>query len=684
MYHGAIYTPHNCPYAAIQKIEIQPRHAGNPGTRQKFKYKDTLCAFDIETSGVPEIEQSFMYIWQFAIEGVGVVIGRTWNEFLYFLGRLRTCCGAGERYLIYVHNLSYEFQFLRGIYDFQPRDVFALRSRKVLKAVMYDTFEFRCSYIQSNMSLDNFCRSMNVEHEKLRGFDYDKIRYYDTPLSDFEISYCIHDVVGLIEAMRARLSYDNDNFYTIPLTATGYARRDAKNAYKTVPRSVIKEQLPPWRVFQYLRRAFRGGNVHANRHYAGVILKDVGSSDRASSYPDVLLNRRMPVSAFYEIPHPTAKDLYNQMEVRERAVLVELEFYNIRLKDPRKCGCPYLAIAKCDVSSDRVNDNGRILSASYVKTVLTDIDYKIVRSMYEWDEMNVLTLFHARYGFLPSAFRDLVREYFRRKTEWKNVPGREADYRAAKERINSLYGMTAYNACKPEIIFKDNDFVEDETKDGPDLLDAYYKRAFQSYAVGVWVTAWARWELQQMIDLCENTPGAAFVYTDTDSVKYLGEVDFSEYNKRCQDTSAQHGGMATDPAGHVHYLGVAEFEGRYAEFCTLGAKKYVYTEPHPVPEIGPPAPRNRCYITIAGVSKEIGGIELDAAGGIEAFKDGFTFYDAGGLEAVYNDDPEEKYYFRPEDGEPIPITSNVYLRPSTYTIGLTAEYIHLLEVCYIL
>ena len=76
------------------------------------------------------------------------------------------------------------------------------------------------------------------------------------------------------------------------------------------------------------------------------------------------------------------------------------------------------------------------------------------------------------------------------------------------------------------------------------------------------------------------------------------------------------------------------------------------------------------------------GIELEDAGGIEEFKDGFTFYDAGGLEAIYNDDPEESYYIR-EDGVPIPLTSNVYLKPSTYTLGLTAEYRRILEIVYI-
>ena len=48
------------------------------------------------------------------------------------------------------------------------------------------------------------------------------------------------------------------------------------------------------------------------------------------------------------------------------------------------------------------------------------------------------------------------------------------------------------------------------------------------------------------------------------------------------------------------------------------------------------------HITVAGVGKSIGAKELASRGGIKAFKEGFTFYKAGGTESVYNDKPEIK------------------------------------------
>lgn len=664
-----IYTVYDCPYHKLEEIPAQKRRAGNPRRRgTKYEYKDILCAFDIETTNIQEIKQNVMYIWQFGLEGIGCVIGRTWNEFLYFLSRLQETLRPREKYLIYVHNLSYEFQYLKGIYSFTADDVFAISPRKILKCEMFYCFEFRCSYLQTNMSLDHFTRAMGVQHEKLSGFDYDKVRFFDTELTEEEKAYCVHDVIGLIEAMRKRIEFSDDNFYTVPLTSTGYCRRDAKRCFaKNVPRKIVKDTFPDFEFYSYLRRAFRGGNTHASRFYAGVKLTNVHSVDRSSSYPDVLINHKYPVTRFYEFKDASYKDMVNYIDVRERAVIVDIEFKGLRLKGFYTDGCPYLPIAKCVCSNDRINDNGRIIGASYVRTVLTDIDFNIVRDAYTWDECNILRMYHARYGFLPLSFRDLIKEYFTKKTSLKGVAGAEEDYRHSKELINALYGMSAQDPVKPKLLYMNDDFIEDDSKTGPELLEIYYRTAFLSYAVGVYCTAWARWELQEMIKVA----GRGFVYCDTDSVKFVGNADFSEYNARCVSASRRSGAYAADPAGNIHYMGAAEDEGIYQEFKTLGAKKYVSRNA-----------AGKLEITIAGVSKKLGGVELEEAGGVDAFADGFTFYAAGGLEAIYNDDPEISYYERP-DGVAVPISSNVYLQPSTYTLGLTAEYRRLLELVYL-
>ena len=113
-------------------------------------------------------------------------------------------------------------------------------------------------------------------------------------------------------------------------------------------------------------------------------------------------------------------------------------------------------------------------------------------------------------------------------------------------------------------------------------------------------------------------------------------------------------------------MGVYEQEQTYSTFKTMGAKKYAYT--YPDGSLG---------ITIAGVNKRKGAEELARAGGLEAMENGFTFVEAGGLESVYNDTQGSRWI--EIDGNRWEIGPNIYLRPSTYTLGQTEDYLRLLR-----
>lgn len=230
-----LYNYKTFPEDALFSVPIQKRKPGNQGTRKRRKYKDIVCAFDIETTRLDD-KHSIMYIWQFQFGLDNTIIGRSWKECLRFLKRLSSSCGDNEYYVIYVHNLSFEFQFLAGQYSFTNDEVFAVDSRKILKCDMFDHLEFRCSYLHSNMSLSEYLQKMGVKDQKLSGdeFDYDKMRYPWTPLSDRELLYCINDVRGLVEALYIEMHMDDDNLYTIPLTSTGYVRRDVKAAMREI------------------------------------------------------------------------------------------------------------------------------------------------------------------------------------------------------------------------------------------------------------------------------------------------------------------------------------------------------------------------------------------------------------------------------------------------------------------
>lgn len=667
-----IVTPEQFPFEWLYNRPLVKRKQGNQRTKKRDKYKDIITAFDIETTRLADIEQSIMYVWQWQFDEDYTVVGRTWEQFAAFQRKIAKILDDSVL-VVFVHNLSYEFQFLRGIYQFSPDEVFAIKSRKVLKCNMHGCFEFRCSYIHSNMNLDTYTKKMGVKHKKLTGtFDYEKIRYPWTELSNEELAYCIHDVQGLVEAIKIEMEHDGDNLYTFPLTSTGYVRRDAKKAMSNVSFGFVKNQLPDYEIYKMLREAFRGGNTHANRYYANYTLHNVHSADRSSSYPDVMCNCKFPISEFYRLGDLPYKDVVKLIEKRNKALIMRVAITGIYLTRI-DWGCPYLSISKCRHIENALEDNGRILSADYIETTLTDIDLRIVLHEYSFTDIRFFDVASSRYGYLPSPLISTICQYYHYKTELKNVSGQELLYMKSKNKLNSLYGMCAQDPVKQSILFINNDFQEQNEEEAKLLLE-HNKKAFLAYQWGVWVTAWARYRLEEGIILAhgdiENPNSPQFVYCDTDSVKYLGDIDLTVFNRQRITDSKRSGAYATDPAGITHYMGVYEKEHDMCEFRTMGAKKYVYRE----------TPEDKLICTIAGVSKSLGGKELELHGGITAFHEGFTFDEAGGLEAVYNDDIDKVIDI---DGHSLKITSNVVLRPSTYTLGLSADYKRLLtEVRY--
>ena len=665
------------PEQYFRKCPVVKNRRGNPAGKRRH-YIGITTAFDIETTVLEDIEQAVMYIWQWQFGEDYTVIGRTWEEFLDLQHRIKDVLPDDHWLVVYVHNLSYEFQFLKGIYQFTPDNVFATGSRKPIKCDMWDCFEFRCSYKLTNMSLKQFTTRMRVKHIKLSGeeFDYSVKRFPWSTLTEDELEYCINDVLGLVEAINALMERDKDTLQTIPLTSTGYVRRNAKRAMREgIHHNFVYSILPDYETYRALREAFRGGNTHANRYYAGDIIENVHSADRSSSYPAVMCNCEFPMTEFVPI---LKKDLNlgyisRCINIRHKALLLRIGIRNLELRNPY-WGCPYLSKDKCRNIRKAVDteDNGRILQAEYLETTITDIDLKIILEEYT-GEIILFQGWYSSYKKLPQPLIDEVIKYYRDKTELKGVKGQEIYYDKAKALLNSLYGMMAQDPVKHSLIFQQvGDWLEDDKPD-EELLGKSNNRAFLAYQWGVWVTAHARDALERGIRIVHETDGADFIYCDTDSVKYTGNVDWTCYNNERIMECGESGAYAVDPSGITHYMGVYETEDNpdtgvaYRYFKTLGAKKYAYIEKE----------GEGVHCTIAGVNKKKGGKELDRHGGLSAFAEGFIFTDAGGTQAVYNDLPVPDHVII--EGNTLPITANVAILPSEYTLGITGEYERILK-----
>lgn len=611
---------------------------------------EPVC-FDIETTALDSYQQSIMYIWQMQLTADMTVIGRTWEDFRALHHLINGLLPDGVKMVCYVHNLSYEFQFLKSIIPVDS--VFAMDPRRILKFES-GKIEFRCSYIHSNMSLRKFLQQMGVPDQKTE-LDYSVKRFPWTALTDEEIRYCVNDVKGLREALLIEMEKDGDDLYTIPLTSTGYVRREAKEALKGYG-GYLHKMLPDLEVFQMLRKAFRGGNTHANRWNADRIIRafpgyEINSYDISSSYPSVLLSEKYPMR-FYE-SDPEMLGLF----VRHgKACLMDICLYDVKLKNDH-WPVPYIALSKCEQADDPEMDNGRILAAKAVRMVITEIDLDIIQEEYDFSGFLCNKLYTAGKRQLPIRFRRLLMEMYRQKTELKGTD--DYLYGKVKNKFNSFYGMTVQNPVRPELIYQDGILVEDESKTVQDLIADYQRTGWLPYQWGVWCTAYARRKLEDGIRIIDPD---AFLYTDTDSVKFVGNYDkqFEDLNKNY----LHHELSARDLSGHMHYIGIFEKDNDkpISAFITMGAKKYAYQDADGI------------HLTVSGVAKKEGAAEL---GKLENFREGFIFRKAGGQEAVYNDDPEVKH-IRIQDHD-LTISSNVYLHDSTYTLSMGYEYRRLIN-----
>lgn len=643
--------------------------------RRRITYLEIPCAFDIETTNIYEKDErgnitgkrpySYMYHWQFCLDDQ-VCFGRTWKDFRKLMYNLRRRMGLsadGVRLVVYVHNLSFEFQHFRRFVN--VIDSFCKEPYKPLKILLDNGVEFRDSYALSNMTLAKFCENeQGVIHYKLSGEDYDysKIRTAETKLTEKEDAYCYNDVRGLSECIASRM--EEDTLASIPMTSTGYVRRECRNSMRKNKKNRIRfkeNRLSP-DLYKMCREAFRGGDTHANIRHANQTIRNRGGSralysyDISSSYPWQMLSKRFPSSPFTKITLET----FEKRDLRDFALLFRVRLMGAEYAG--SCGIPYIPRSKCTaVSSDAVIDNGRILRGD-IEITVTDIDWKIIKAEYKYEKVYFKDIYASRYELMPAELRGVIMKYYKAKTELKGIKSKEYEYMKSKNKLNAIYGMGIMRIDQVTTVYEDGEYKELDA-DLSDLLERYYKsrNSFLSYQQGVWVTAWARYQLRQMLWRI----GKDVIYCDTDSIKYIGDhkKDFEAMNLFIQDEAERIGAYAYDRKGMKQYLGLWDYEGQYEEFKTIGAKKYIYKK------------KKKYYSTIAGVNRKAGAAYFNK-NGIDSFKIGNVIKDSGHLTAFYNDDD---IHYIEIDGCRMETASNVALVDNTYTIGVTEGYLDLLE-----
>lgn len=586
-------------------------------TNKKISYLNVPCAFDIETTSmiINGEKFAFSYVWQFGIGLNNTYYGRTWGELLDFLQDLQDYLGLNEnkRLIIYVHNLGYEFQFMRKYFNWV--NIFAVDERKPVKALCDLGIEFRDSYILSGYSLANTAKNLTKHNiAKMVGdLDYSLIRHTKTPLTETELKYCENDILVILAYIDEQLDQYQD-ITKIPLTNTGRVRSYVKNNcyYDNTNhrksnkgkyiryRKIMSDLTLDIKTYSQLKTAFMGGFTHSNPHLTGITLNDVGSIDLTSSYPSVMCAEMYPMSRPKELNPKSYDELKELMKVY--CIVLEVRYTGLTNKLGYES---YISESKCrNIKGAEIN-NGRIWSAESVDITLTDVDITIIEQVYNWENIALKNVLGFRKAYLPKPIIESILNLYQDKTTLKGVQGKEVEYLLSKGMLNSVYGMSVTDIVKDNAIYNDENNWGFEKVNIDEEIEKYNgsKNRFLYYAWGIWVTAYARRNLWTGI----LAVGEDYIYSDTDSIKALNYDKHSAYAeaynknvlnklyKMCDE-------LGFDPAlltpktvkGEVKPLGIWEFEGNYTRFKTLGAKRYLVQE------------GDKYSLTVAGLSKANG------------------------------------------------------------------------------
>lgn len=571
------------------------------------RYLNTANAFDIETSSYHDADdnkRAIMYIWMMGIDDQ-IVYGRTWGEFQWFLHYLKEQYQLGEhkRMVIYVHNLGYEFQFL--INHVELTKTFSRKKRHPIKTLMDDGFELRCSYFLSGLSLENTAKDLNIK-KQIGLLDYRKLRHSKTPLTENELKYCEYDIKVVIAFINKEIQKCGD-ITKIPLTKTGYVREYCRNYIKknfnyTKYRNMIKNEFPDESTFILLNKAFAGGFTHANFEYLFNEEKNVHSVDFTSSYPCQMIMHKYPRGKFIHIGKIEKEDFLRR--IKTYACVFEIKINNIEAKNSNHIW----SSDKCAYGTNKIYnavvDNGRLVKSDCIYTYMTDVDFKIFKQFYKFDDdYEVYNFKYTTYDYLPKGIIECILKFYSDKTTLKGIAGQEDFYLVAKGMLNAIYGMMVTNPVNDEIIF---DIEADDIWSfiRPPINEALNKvknspNTFLCYQWGVWVTAWARYELLKAVYNINDD----VIYCDTDSIKFHNYKKHKKFLDK-HNEEIKKGLLKTinyfrldenllhpkDKKGEEHYLGIWTDEGEYDVFKTIGAKRYMYV-------IG-----NRLHATISGMN----------------------------------------------------------------------------------
>lgn len=574
--------------------------------KQKIQYFNDIITFDTETTSLVDYkkvthrdgtvtkEVDSKYAYAYIMDFCRMICGypthttyRTWEDVIEYLNLLSDCCPDHYRYVIWVHNLSFEFQFMKDW--MKLTEVFARKSHNVIRCV-YRNIEFRDTLALSNCKLERLAKNENLPVKKLVGdLDYDLVRHRMTPLTDEEMQYLYHDTEIVAYYVQKKIK-EYGNISNIPMTSTGEVRYlFRKELSTTLPKIhdlAVKYTAQTMELQNLLVSTYAGAYTHCNYQAIDQTLYDLSCKDIASSYPYQMVARKYPTMWFklQRNNESNIEHLFERYNPENYAWVMTVKIWNLKAKHCHNI----LSLHKAkEISIEREIDNGRVAVADYACYDMNEIDFLNFLDFYNFDHLEIENVYVSKKEYLPKEIVSVILKLFQQKTSLKGVAGQEENYMRSKNRINGVYGSSVFNFMNSGVYF-DEETNYKFGKDEKSFSD--YKKYMSNpnqylwYSIGVWVTSYARRQILTPIKhMSENA-----IYCDTDSVKYKCgkryehywevvnnsiKAEFLEAMKYHKFNEDEY--RFFDKNGKEFFMGIFETEEPYKRFKSLGSKRYL-------------------------------------------------------------------------------------------------------------
>lgn len=634
-------------FSLLEKLKDEKRGRGNPGHHFDFKYLSGINSFDLEDSKVEinDVKYGLVYLWTLNVCETNI-IGRSLDEFVDCVDTMCEHIPDGKRIVVWVYNLPHEFQFLKDIFEME--DVFCPAPRQPIRALMNQKIELRDAwYLFEKKGLDEACAEMGIEG-KIQGYDHEVLRTPETPLSDDEITYNVVDTIRTKQIVELKLQKHGDNLYTIPFTSTGYTREDVKKVRRELPwLSTLK---PNFETHEKLEFVMNGGVAMSNKRKTNKkIKKKCKSRDMVSAYIFALCCLKFPMRPFktynQEVNGTFDRNEIERFKKMGRCWFGKIRLLNVKLKPD--VFMEYIPEGKCTKKMNVESHCGRITKADFIEIWITDIDWKIIDELYDFDEyFEIDDVNFSKYDKLPEEITTLLKNLFADKTALKGGSDLSA-YNHAKTKLNSVYGIMVQSLTRTQATFEEGE--------GFSSIDMHNEKSYKNkkmllpYQWGVWCTAHTRKLLFEGVKAC----GESIVYVDTDCNIYeeneAVEAKLNELNEKRIKIAKENNAFAYDRNDNIHFMGVFEEDKEFEEFKTLGSKMYCGKVDGEI------------FLTCSGVNKKNGSKCLKS---VDDFADGFEFDESCARTSTYID------LSKPIKWNNFNIYSSVVIEPYKFKIDL--------------